>query len=60
MKILKEDETLSTPKYQSCRNYLSTLLLNVKAEEDCKIKANLLFNTHCFGEALDKLKPVVS
>ena len=59
-KILKDDEALSIQKYHSCRNYISSLLNNAKAEEDCKIKANLLFSTHCFNEALDELKPVVS
>jgi hypothetical protein len=55
-----EDENLSISKYESCRNYLSKMIENAKAEEDCKMKANLLFSTHCFGEALDKLKPAIS
>lgn len=59
-KILMEDENLSISKYESCRNYLSKMIENAKVEEDCKMKANLLFSTHCFGEALDKLKPAIS
>lgn len=59
-KILKDDEAQSIQKYQSCRNYISKILSNAITEEDCKVKANLLFNTDCFNEALDKLKPIVS
>jgi hypothetical protein len=49
-KAIMEDESLSISKYDSCRNYLSKMIENAKAEKDCKMKANLLFSTHCFGE----------